>query len=120
MFDRLTVSGVRPVHATTSGGLPNMNPVGGAIAGSAKTGCIHQSFQQQGTIAVVIFPIRRQSPCTQRQDLARESLDTNPRQDEESGVVHDPLQVALPLLVVPADPLVASLHLPGRRCPEQT
>jgi len=44
----------------------------------------------------------------------------DPRQNEESSVVHDPLQVASPLLVTPADPGVSRLHLPGRRGPQQT
>src|SRR5450755_5136410 len=38
VFDGLTVAFVLPVHATASGGLPNVDPVGGPVAGSPKPG----------------------------------------------------------------------------------
>src|SRR5579864_6820910 len=108
------------VHAAASGRLPDMQPVGSTVAGSAKTAGVHQRFQQQRALTIVAFPIARYVPSTQGEDFARESLDANPRQDEKSSVVHDPLQVAAPLLIAPADPLVPRLHLPGGRHPEQT
>ena len=97
-----------------------MHPVGSTVAGSAKTGGVHQRFQQQRTMPIVAFPIARHVPRTQRENFARQSFDAHPRQDEKSAVIHDPLQVASPLLVAPSDPRVPSLHLPGRRGPEQT
>jgi hypothetical protein len=52
VFDVLTVAFVLPVHATASGGLPNIDPVGGPVAGSSKPGGIHQGFQQQRTMPI--------------------------------------------------------------------
>ena len=46
VFDGLTVAFVLAIHAAAPGGLPNMDPVGGAVAGAAKAGRIHQGFQQ--------------------------------------------------------------------------
>src|SRR2546430_9416179 len=51
---------------------------------------------------------------------AGQAFDAHPGQNQESAVVHDPLQVVLPLLVTPADPHVPRLHLPGGRGPQQT
>src|SRR5262245_40611984 len=75
IFDGLIMSFVFPVRATAAGGLSHIDPVGGSVAGSAKAIRIHESFQQERTMAVVIFPIVRQLPCTQRQDLAGQSFD---------------------------------------------
>src|ERR671923_2218361 len=97
-----TVRGVRPIHATAAGGLPDMNPVGSPIAGPAKTDRIHQGFQQQRTMTIAALPVAWHLPGAQRQDLARQTLDLHPRQDEESSVVHDPLEVLPPLPVAPS------------------
>src|SRR5215469_892143 len=102
ILDGPTVRGVLPVHAAASGGLPDMDPVGSTIAGPAKTLRIHQGFQQQRTMPIATFPVARHLPRAQRQDLARQSLDLHPGQDEESSVVHDPLEVVLSLLVAPS------------------
>src|SRR6266487_6168687 len=108
------------VHAAASCGLPNMQPVGSTVAGPAKTAAVHQRFQQQRSMTIMAFPIAWHVPSTQGENFAGESLDVDPRQDEKSSVVHDPLQVAAPLLLAPADPFVPRLHLPGGRRPEQT
>jgi hypothetical protein len=120
IFDRLAVSSTLPVHATASGGLPYMDPVGSPVAGSTKTSRIHQGFQQQGTTPISRFPVARHLPRAQRQDLAGQSLDLHPRQDQKSAIVDNGLQVALPLQVAPADPLIPSSHLPRWRGPQQT
>jgi hypothetical protein len=39
----------------------------------------------------------------------------DPRQDEEAGIVHDEVQVALSLISRPADDLIARLYFPGTR-----
>ena len=38
VFDRLKMVVVLAVHATTCGGLPHIDPVGGAIAGATEAG----------------------------------------------------------------------------------
>ena len=113
------MSFVLPIHATASGGLPNMDPVGSPIARSPKTGRIHQGFQQQGTAPEADLPVARHLPHAQRQNLAGQPFNAYPRQNQKSAIVDDRLQVASPLFVAPADPAISSLHLPGRRGPEQ-
>ena len=81
IFDCLTVSLMFPIHAAAPGGLSQIDPVGRSVAGSAKAVPIQKGFQQQRTMAVVTFPIMRQLPCAQRQDLARKSFDADPWQD---------------------------------------
>jgi hypothetical protein len=49
---------VFPAHATASGGLPDLDPVGSAIAGPAKTLRIHQGFQQR-TMPIATFMEQR-------------------------------------------------------------
>src|SRR5438067_6219705 len=109
-----------PVHATASGGLPDMDPIGSPIAGSAKTDRIHQGFQQQGTTPVASLPVARHLPRAQRQNLAGQSFDSYPWKDQKPAVVDDQLQMEPPLLVAPADPLIPTSHLPRWRGPQQT
>src|SRR5713101_7311846 len=119
VLDGLTVGFVLSVHATAPGGRPEVGPVGGPIAGSAKAICVHQRLQQR-TMAISSLPVVRHLPGAEGQDLARQPFDSYPRQNQEASVVDDPLQVALPLLVTPADPKVPGLHLPGGRGPQET
>src|SRR6266849_9466400 len=95
VFDGLTVSFVLSVHATAPGGRPEVGPVGGPIAGSAKAICVHQRLQQQRTMAISSLPVVRHLPGAEGQDLARQPFDSYPRQNQEAPVVDDPLQVAL-------------------------
>ena len=97
-----------------------MDPVGRPIAGATKTDGIHQGLQQQRTRPVVDLPVARHSPRAPCQDLAGQSFDTYPGQNQKPPVVDNRLKMAPPLLLAPADPLVPSLHLPGRRGPQQT
>ena len=79
IFDRLAVGIVVALHAAAPGGLSHIDPVGRSAAGSANAVPIHQGFQQQRTTAVVMFPIMRELPCTQRQEFASPT----PRPDEQ-------------------------------------
>jgi hypothetical protein len=79
VFDRLAVSVVVPLHAPTPCGLSDIDPVGCPVAGSTKAVAIHQSLQQQRTMAVVTFPILRELASAQREDFAGESFDADPR-----------------------------------------
>src|SRR5205823_13943167 len=108
----LTVGYVLSVHSSPTGGLPNVDPVGGPVTSSSKALCVHQRFQQQWAMPVSSLPSARHPPGAQRQNLAGQSLDPHPGQNQEPSVIDDPLQVALSLLVAPPDPGVAGLHLP--------
>jgi hypothetical protein len=46
VFNGLSVAFVLTVHAAAPGGLPNMDPIGGTVAGATKAGCLHEGFQQ--------------------------------------------------------------------------
>src|SRR5207245_2151355 len=106
-------------HGAASGALSHLDPRGGPVASSAKTLRVHQRFQQQRTMPVAGLPVVRQVSGAQRQNLAGQSLDSHPGQNQEPSVIDDPLQVALSLLVAPPDPGVSGLHLPGGRGPQQ-
>src|ERR1035438_1542151 len=120
VFDGLTVTFVFSVHAAASGGLPNMDPVCRPVAGSAKTGRVHQRFQQHRTMSISIVRVAWQMPGAQIQEFAGQSLNAHPWQHQEPAIIDDRLQVASTLLVAPSDPGISRLHFPGWRCPEQT
>ena len=83
VFDGLTVSLVFPVHAAAARGLSDIGPVGGSVASSAKAVRVHQRFQQQRARAVSGVPVVRYLPGAEGQDLARQSLDADPGQNQE-------------------------------------
>ena len=68
------------IHSSTSGGFTKTDPVGSAVAGSAETGRVHESFQEYGFDPVVMVPIDRNLPRGPRQDRRSESFDMDPRQ----------------------------------------
>jgi hypothetical protein len=75
-------SDVIAIHATAPGSVSDMYPVGGAVAGSAEASRIHQSFQEQRAIPESRLPLLRHLPRAERENLARQSLDTDPWQDQ--------------------------------------
>src|SRR5665811_1818648 len=89
VFNRSTVSFVIAIHATAPGGVSDMYPVGGAVAGSAEASRIHQSFQEQRAISESRLPLLRHLPRAERENLARQSLDTDPWQDQKPAIVDD-------------------------------
>ena len=79
----MAVSFVFPVHAAAARGLSDIGPVGGSVASSAKAVRVHQRFQQQRARAVSGVPVVRYLPGAEGQDLARQSLDADPGQNQE-------------------------------------
>jgi hypothetical protein len=92
---------VLAIHATAPGGLPDMDPVGGPVAGAAEASHIHQGFQQKGAMPESRFPRLWHLPGAECQNLAGQSWDAYPWQDQKPAIVDDGLQVALPLFVTP-------------------
>src|SRR5215472_16758284 len=59
VFDRLPMTFMLAVRATSSRGLTHPDPVGGPVASATKARHIHQGFQQNGTTPVVLLPVAR-------------------------------------------------------------
>ena len=85
------MSRVLTIQPAAPGGLPEVNPVGRAIAGSAKTRRIYQGFQQQGTNSITSLPVVRHLSGAVCQNLTRQSFHLHPRQDQKPTVIDDPL-----------------------------
>jgi hypothetical protein len=58
------------IHAATSLGPSQGDPVGGPITGAAKALLLDQSFQQQRAVAVMLLPISGQLAGALRENLA--------------------------------------------------
>ena len=80
-----------------AGGLADMDPVGGLVAGAAMTGSLHEGLEQDGAKAVTLVPVVRQLARDEGEDFRGQALRLDPRQHEEARVVDDERQVALSL-----------------------
>ena len=67
----------------------------------------------------MLAPILKKLSSRASQNCGSESFDVNGRQNEETSIVDDVLQIARALLPVPANPLVARRDLPRRTGPQQ-
>ena len=75
-------------------GLSDMDPIGRLVTGSAEAGLFDKGFEQDGLIAIAGLPVLRQAPGGLGQDTGREVFGGDPRKDEETGVINDPMKVA--------------------------
>lgn len=88
-------------------------PVGGLVASACKAWFLDEGFHQDRTVRVAGMPIVRQALADAGEDVRSEVATLYPRQDEESGVIDDEVQVARTLFVRPANELISRLGLPG-------
>src|ERR1700677_229146 len=104
-FDGLSVA-MQNVELAAALRVAEMLPVGGPVAGAGKTRLLDEGFEQERPIGVARLPVIGQPSAQQREDARGQVLAVDPRQDEEAGIVHDEVQVALSLLSRPADKLI--------------
>src|ERR1017187_3703785 len=96
-------------------GVAEVLPVGGLVAGTGKARIFDEGFKQDGPVGVAGVPVIGQSSAHQGEGTGGEVFAVYPRQDEEAGIVHDEVQVALSLIARPTDELIAGIDLPGAR-----
>ena len=113
-FDRLSVA-MQGVELAATLRIAEVLPVGGLVAGAGKARLFDEGFEQDRPIGVAGLPVIGQSAADQGEDARGEVFAVDPRQDEEAGIVHDEVQVALPLIGRPADELIPRFDLPGAR-----
>ena len=95
--------------------MANLNKVRCSVARARKTPGFNKRFHQQRFITISPSPIRSQSPQRYSQHVRRQVRHAYMWQNQKAAVVHNLVQLLLPRLVAPPDPLVPRLHFPGRR-----
>src|ERR1700678_2438568 len=113
-FDRLSVA-MQDIELAATLRIAKVLPVGGLVAGAGKAWFLDEGFEQDRPIGVAGLPVIGQSSVHQGEDARGEVFAMDPRQDEEAGIVHDEVQVALSLICRPTDDLIARVDLPGAR-----
>jgi hypothetical protein len=108
------------IHAATSLGGADMNPVCGAIASAGVALGVDKRFEQQGTNAIGLKPIVGELMDDKREDFAGELLNLDPGKDKKSAVVDDAWEVVLASLVIPPDPTVPGRDFQSSTGKEQT
>src|SRR5487761_2417695 len=117
-LDGLRVA-MQNVELAATLGIAEVLPVGGLVAGAGKAWLLDEGFEQDGPIGVAGLPVIGQSAAHQGEDTRGQVFAVDPRQDEEAGIVHDEVQVALPLICRPTDDLIPGFNLPGARAEAQ-
>ena len=100
----IRLASLRPAHAL---------PVGRTVAGPPVLRRIHKGLHQYRLQAVPLPPVPGQPPNRHRQGLRGQIRNPNPREDQEPGVAHHPLQPLRPIPIPPANPGVTT-GKPGR------
>jgi hypothetical protein len=103
------------VELTAAVRIPEVLLVGGTVAGAGKARLLDEGFEQHQPIGVAGLPVIGQSSADQGEDARGEVFAVDSRQDEEAGIAHDEVQVALSLIGRPADDLVPGFDLPSTR-----
>src|SRR5262249_31918075 len=107
------------IHAATSLCQAEVDPIGGAVTGSVKSGNIDECLQQQGLNLVMGPPIAGQLLDDTRQQMTSKIRNANPGQNQKPAMVDEPIQVCAANRIIPADPVIARGHLPGRTGKQQ-
>ena len=101
------------IELAAAGGLSEAERVGSLVGGATKALLLDEGFEQERVVTVLELPVGGDLPGGASQDGRGQILAFDPRQDQESRIVHDPVQVLLALRRRPADVMVARLGLPG-------
>src|SRR5271165_1455650 len=113
-FDRLSVA-MQGVELAPALSIAEVLPVGGLVASTSEAWFLDEGFEQDRPIGVACLPLIGQASAHQGEDARGQVFAVDPRQDEEAGIVHDEVQIALSLIGRPADDLVPRFDLPGAR-----
>lgn len=97
VFDRL-IFAMQGIELAATLGVAEILPAGGFVASAGEARLLDKGFEQDGPLGVTCLPVLGQAFADQGQDARSQILAADPRQDEESGIVHDEVQVALSLL----------------------
>jgi len=119
VFDR-DPQGREAVLAAAALGLSHPLPVGGSVAGAPESVAVHERFHQVNRVAVFGPPVRAQLAEDHPENVAGQMRDHDPGENEKPGIVGQEAEVALPLLITPADKGVARRELPGGGAEEHT
>ena len=99
--------------------LAQHHPVGRAVTGAAESLRIHERLQKVDRMPVHPLPVVGDPRRHPAQNVRRQMLHPNPRQNQKSRVVGEEADVAPPRFLVPADVAVARAEVARRAGPRQ-
>ena len=104
---------------TAAAGQAQANPVGRPITAPAEARRIDEGFQQMNRMGIERLPILGDPPRHPPQEVTGQRPHLHPRQNQETGVVGDQVQVAPAHFNRPADEAVPRGQVPWSRRPGQ-
>ena len=118
-FDR-AVWDVSLIVFTPAGGIADVDPSGGLVAGSLEPLAIDEGFGEINRMMVYRIPMIGQHPAHLPQNMRCQVLDANPGENEESAIIHDEMKILSSHMGRPADKPVPAADMAGSRRPGQT
>lgn len=108
------------ILAGASGGGAQGDPIGRAVTGAGEAVPLDEGFQRHDRMGVFGLPVAGDAAGHQPQNMTGQMRDAHAGQEEEAGVVGDPLQAAGTLGRRPTDPGIAGGDFPAGGAKEQT
>jgi len=97
-----------------------MQPVGSPIAGARELFGVNEGLKKIHGMTVDLLPVRADSPRHFGDEMGGEIWHRDPRQDEESAIVGQKVQVGSALGGGPSNEPVSASDMPGNRRPAET
>jgi len=115
-LDRNTIAmGRVPSPSTLSE--THVNPIRSPITCSFKTCAIDEGLQKHNGMLIDLLPVLRKEFGHPPQKMRSQMGNLHPRQNKETGILDDKLDVSIPVGRTPSDEMIPTSHLPGSRSP---
>lgn len=94
-------------------GAAHGDPIGRLVASPLEAGGVHEGLQKCEGMMVGLLPIGGEDFGHFPQDMRSQVGNSDPREDKESGILGDEVNILVPLGMVPSDKEIAAPHFPG-------
>lgn len=95
----------------------HMSPVGSPVACSFKSCCIDEGFQEHNRMPIGLLPVLRKEFGHPPQEMRSQMGNLHPRQNKETGILDEKLDVSISVDGAPSDETIPTGHLPGSGSP---
>jgi len=93
------------------------NPVSSPVAGSFKSCCIDEGFQEHNRMLIDLLPVLGKKFSHSPQEMRSQMGNLHPRQNKEPSVLDNKRDVSISVGGTPSDVTISTRHLPGSGSP---
>lgn len=100
------------VVLAAAGGVTQIDPVGGLVAGACEKVGIDESLDPVDGMGVEFLPVRGKGTSSRGEQMGRQTMAADPGKQEKAGVVSEQVDVLGPCLGIPSDKAVTASDVP--------